>query len=335
MRIRALLFAALSLACISAGAEIRVSTRFRSPKNQDRRVRKATTLIILHTTEAPAKGSLKHLSERGECHYCVTEDGIVWQIVDRHRVAFHAGRSMWNGRTEVDDFSVGIECVGWHDRPMPEVQLRAIGNLVKELQRIYSIPDWRVLTHSQVAYDEANKWHKTKHRGRKRCGMLFAMASVRRLLDLRSRPAYDPDVRARRLAVGDEYLAKILYGGMDTMRGRYGKGVVAGVDPTKGSSPARGAAAAKKPPAKPAPVPASPAFRTVPQDIATLKRQGFVSIGTISKDNLPAKIAGRKWNAPDTYYTIRARVIPGNILDPKHVEAGMNVWRKPPGKGKK
>ena len=93
----------------SAVAAVPVVTRFRSPKNADRPVRKGTSLIVLHTTEAPAKGSLRHLSERGECHYCVTEDGTVYQIVDRHRVAFHAGTSMWNGNTNVHNFSVRLE----------------------------------------------------------------------------------------------------------------------------------------------------------------------------------------------------------------------------------
>ena len=105
----ALLVLALCVFVETALAAVPVVTRYRSPKNPDRPVRKATTLIVLHTTEAPAKGSLRHLSERGECHYCVTEDGTVYQIVDRHRVAFHAGTSMWNGQENVDRFSIGIE----------------------------------------------------------------------------------------------------------------------------------------------------------------------------------------------------------------------------------
>lgn len=327
----AALFAAAALAAASANAGVPVVTRYRSPKNPERRVRPATTLIVLHTTEAPAKGSLHHLSERGECHYCVTEDGTVYQIVDRHRVAFHAGRSMWNGKEDVDDFSVGIECVGYHDKAMPKAQLTAIRDLVKELQKIYSIADHNVVTHGQVAYGDVNKWQKRKHRGRKRCGMLFAMPSVRAALGLKSRAAFDPDVKARRLVVGDDYLSKALYGNVDTMRGAYGKGSVASVDPTARASAASSKPPAPKPPAppqKPAPKPASKSFRKIPQSVAELRRQGFVSIGSVTKSRLPLNIAGKDWNAPDTYYTLRGRVIPGNVLDPRRVEEGMNVWRK-------
>ena len=62
--------------------------------------------------------------------------------------------------------------------------------------------------------------------------------------------------------------------------------------------------------------------------VAELRAQGFESIGTVTRSNLPIRIAGDAWNAPDTYYTIRAKVVPGNILDPQHVEEGMNVWRR-------
>ena len=202
-------------------AAIDASNRYRSPRNPERQVRKSTELIVLHTTEAPAKSSLNKLSDRGEAHFCVTEEGQVYRIVDRDKEAFHAGRSMWNGKEDVDKFSIGIECVGYHDKPMSKLQLNVIAQLVKELKSMYHLGDERVVCHSHVAYGAPNKWHKVKHRGRKRCGMLFAMPSVRRVLKLKLRPAYDPDTRAKRLIVGDAYLNKVLYGSVDTMLAYY------------------------------------------------------------------------------------------------------------------
>ncbi len=310
-RLRLIATLLVALAAFAAGA-IPVVSRYRSPKNAERPVRKSTSLIVLHTTEAPAKGSLRHLSERGECHYCVTEDGTVYKIVDRHRVAYHAGTSMWDGKTEVDNFSVGIECVGYHDKAMPLVQLKSIRALVEELQKIYKIPDDHVVTHSQIAYGEPNKWQKKKHRGRKRCAMLFAMPSVRRVLGLDSRPKSDPDVKAKRLVVGDKYLSKVLYGSADTMKRVYDRVKVDGA-----------VAARKNPPAAP-----STGFKTIPQSTAQLKAAGYESIGTVTKDRLPYAIAGEKWNAADTFYSIRTKVVPGNTIDPARVEDGMNVWRK-------
>ncbi len=318
-RARALLLLALVFCAASAQA-IDASNRFSSPRNPERKIRQSTELIVLHTTEAPERSSLNKLSERGECHFCVTESGGIYRIVDRDREAFHAGRSMWRGKEDVDKFSIGIECVGYHDKPMGIVQLRAIRDLVKELKSMYHLTDDKVVCHSHVAYGAPNKWQRKRHRGRKRCGMLFAMPSVRRVLDLKTRPAYDADVVAKRLVVGDEYLKKVLYGGIDTMRSVY--------------PPPKPPAKPKPTPAKPLPPKASPGtsaakgVAAAPKSIAELKSRGYVLRGEVSPTLTALKIAGAKWNSSETFYTIRDKVIPGSALDPAHIEKGMGVWMK-------
>ena len=229
---------------------------YRSPRNKERDLRKATTLIVLHTTEAHAKSSLNKLSERGEAHYCVVEDGTVYRIIDRDREAFHAGRSMWNGKEDCDEFSIGIEVVGYHDKAVTLQQLDALKELIARLKRLYSIPDSRVVCHSHVAYGAPNTWHKKKHRGRKRCGMLFAMPSVRVRLGLTARPAFDPDVKAKRLVQVDADLAAVLYGSRDTMAAHYNRRpppVVMRAAPAKSPPKSSGRAGAPHPPSQPKP----------------------------------------------------------------------------------
>ena len=308
------------LLCPHSAFAVDASDRYRSPRNPERKIRPATELIVLHTTEAPARSSLNKVSERGECHFCVTEEGTIYRIVDRDREAFHAGRSMWAGKEDIDKYSIGIECVGYHDR---------------------------VVTHSQVAYGAPNKWQKKKHRGRKRCGMLFAMPSVRKVLGLKSRMAYDPDTKAKRLAVGDPYLEKVLYGNVDTMRGNYGKAAVAGVAPadsgsssgllgwfakTVQSKPVQPAISAPPKPKAAQPAKggssASSAFKRIPQSVADLKAQGFKLKGRVVPGRTASQIAGARWNSASTYYTIRDKVIPGNTINPAKIEVNMGVWMK-------
>ena len=217
----ALLALALCASAPLAAAPLVLKDDYRSPRNGERPVRRSTTLIVLHTTEAPAKSSLNKLCERGEAHYCVTEDGTVYRIVDKEREAFHAGRSMWNGKEDCDEFSIGIEVVGHHDKAVTLQQIAALRELVARLKRMYKIPDGRVVCHSHIAYGAPNTWHRNKHRGRKRCGMLFAMPSVRARLGLAARAAYDPDVKAKRLVQADPDLADVLYGARDTMAAVY------------------------------------------------------------------------------------------------------------------
>lgn len=335
LRTREALAVAAFLAASCASA-VDASNRYRSPRNPERKIRASTELIVLHTTEAPARSSLNKVSERGECHYCVTEEGVIYRIVDRDREAFHAGRSMWNGREDVDKFSIGIECVGYHDKAMGTVQLAAIRDLVRDLKKMYRLSDDKVVTHSQVAYGNPNKWQKKKHRGRKRCGMLFAMPSVRRVLGLKTRVASDPDVKARRLVVADDYLAKVLYGNIDTFKSTYERvrvpasASVADEPSAEGgffrsifgisSKPKQSGTATKAKAAVSAP--------SAPRSVADLKRQGYASKGVVRKGVTASSIAGDKWNKPSTYYTIRDKVIPGDRINPSKIEVGMEIWMK-------
>ena len=221
-----------------AADALTLSNRYRSPRNPERPIRKATRLVVLHTTEAHARSSLNKLSERGEAHYCVVENGTVYRIVDREREAFHAGRSMWNGKEDCDSYSVGIEVVGWHDKPVTLLQLDALRDLVDNLKKIYNLTDAQVVCHSHVAYGAPNKWQKRNHRGRKRCGMLFAMPSVRAKLNLKSKPALDPDVKAGRLVQADTYLGQVLYGSIDTMANQIGRPAAAPAASTPAAAPA-------------------------------------------------------------------------------------------------
>jgi hypothetical protein len=183
-----------------------------SPLNRERAIRKRTDYLLLHTTEGPTKGSLNKLHRYGECHYLVGSDGHVYRIVNKRRIAFHAGRSMWRGQTNLDSCSVAIEVAGYHNRDISAVQYKALKSLIESLQQLYKISDERVLTHSMVAYGSPNRWHKRSHRGRKRCGMLFAKRDVRKRLGLEKQPLFDPDVKAGRLVNADPHLARVLYG---------------------------------------------------------------------------------------------------------------------------
>ena len=203
----------LLLATSVAEAAVPLHDTYYSPRNKKRAIRKSTRYIILHTTEGPARGSGQKLKKNGEAHYMIDEAGRIYRIIDRRRIAYHCGRSMWDGRTNLDRYSIGIEMVGYHNKDLTYKQKVALANLLKELKRIYRIPDNRILTHSMVAYGAPNQWHKRNHRGRKRCGMLMATASVRASFGVKSRPSYDPDVRAGRLTVADKELQRVLYSG--------------------------------------------------------------------------------------------------------------------------
>jgi hypothetical protein len=182
-----------------------------SPKNERRPLRPHTLYIVLHTTEGAEAGSLDKVWRRGEAHYFVGAEGNVLRIIGRAKIATHAGRSMWEGHRNIDDYSIGIEVVGYHNQDVTDAQYVALRALLGQLKTTYGIADKRVLTHSMVAYGSPNLFHPNDHRGRKRCGMIFARPDVRLKLGLLSKPEHDADVEAGRLIVADAELYRFLY----------------------------------------------------------------------------------------------------------------------------
>ncbi len=229
------------------GTAARFSNAYASPKSSLRPARKKTQFIILHTTEGARVGALEKLRDNGECHYVVDKSGVVYRIVDRKKVAFHCGRSMWNNVRDLDQLSIGIEIVGEHDHELTNAQYDALKYLLGELKRIYKVPDERILTHSMVAYGTPNRWQKRSHRGRKRCGMLLADPARRRRMGVLAKPAYDPDLRAGRLADADPELTRILYGGTSQ------------TPPRQAPSGANRPTQTPPPPTSPPPAPSAPA----------------------------------------------------------------------------
>ncbi len=182
-----------------------------SPRNSKRPHRPHTEYIVLHTTEGENTGSLHKVQQRGEAHYFVTTAGRIYRIIDKDKIATHAGRSMWQGHSVIDNYSLGIEVVGHYDRDITEAQYAALRVLLHQLKGLYGISDQNVLTHSMVAYGRPNRFHHNNHRGRKRCGMIFARPDVRRRLGLNGKPQHDVDVEAGRLKVGDRALYSYLF----------------------------------------------------------------------------------------------------------------------------
>ncbi|MBW1699491.1 MAG: N-acetylmuramoyl-L-alanine amidase [Deltaproteobacteria bacterium] len=179
--------------------------------------RKETKYIIVHTSEAGLRSTLRAVSKGkrtrrgyrthgGHAHYVIARNGRTYRMLDKKYVADHAGLSMWNGQTDISRVSIGIELVGYHYTPITTRQYRSIGLLIEILQGVYHLDDRSVLTHSQVAYGEPNRWMPKKHRGRKKCAKNFDRTKA----GLGPTWPFDPDVKAGRLAA-DRHLAAVFY----------------------------------------------------------------------------------------------------------------------------
>lgn len=79
--------------------------------------RTRTDCLVLHYTATESlPDSVALMRARGvSAHYIVGTDGEVRRLVLEKNRSWHAGNSAWNGRTQVNQFSIGIETVnfGW------------------------------------------------------------------------------------------------------------------------------------------------------------------------------------------------------------------------------
>lgn len=77
------------------------------------------TLIVLHYTASGGEDGqgdadyLSRASARASAHVVVGRNGSIDQIVPFNKKAWHAGVSSYNGRDNVNDFSIGIEIDNW------------------------------------------------------------------------------------------------------------------------------------------------------------------------------------------------------------------------------
>jgi N-acetylmuramoyl-L-alanine amidase len=195
-------------------AEALPITDIKCPKRRTLPERLSTRFIILHTTEAESRSAQRSIAQGGKASYIVDKDGKVYRVLGRNQVSVGCGRSMWAGMSNLDNHAINIEVVGYHHKAPAPQQLASLRVLLDMLKKAHFVRDKNVMPHSQVAYGRPNKWHRRSHRGRKRCGMLFATDSIRKKLGLLEKPGYDPDVEARRLISADSYLEQVLYGRM-------------------------------------------------------------------------------------------------------------------------
>jgi N-acetylmuramoyl-L-alanine amidase len=116
-------------------------------------------MIVLHYTgmrsgEA-AVARLTDPAAEVSAHYLVEEDGRIFALVPEARRAWHAGASFWQGERDINALSVGVEIVNpGHEfgyRPFPDQQIDAVIALLTEIRSRWTIPDDRILGHSDVA----------------------------------------------------------------------------------------------------------------------------------------------------------------------------------------
>ena len=103
-------------------------------------------------------------------HFLIRRNGEIVQFVATDDRAWHAGISNWYGRSDCNDFSIGIELEGTDDKRYEEIQYRQLAGLVAILRKRYlGISANAIVGHSDIAPErktdpgEAFDWQYFRH----------------------------------------------------------------------------------------------------------------------------------------------------------------------------
>jgi len=150
-------FTVAAIALLSGCQSLQID-RTHPAVSQDSRVQ----FLVIHYTAEEFPSSMKTLTEgKVSAHYLVNDNPpVIYQLVDESRRAYQAGASSWQGQTQLNAASVGIEIVnkGYRDTPQgrvwfdfPQAQIDKVIALVKDIVKRHDIRPDRIVGHSDIA----------------------------------------------------------------------------------------------------------------------------------------------------------------------------------------
>jgi len=89
---------------------------------------------------------------RVSAHLLINREGEVVQFVPFDKKAWHAGKSLFAGEENCNEFSIGIELEGCDDREFTDIQYERLAELTRYLRDCYpAIVPERIVGHSDIA----------------------------------------------------------------------------------------------------------------------------------------------------------------------------------------
>ena len=132
--------------------------RKNSPNQNERKNLARPCILILHYTGTKTMEEADQIymtPDQVSPHYMIDRDGSILQYVDEDKRSWHAGKSSWDGFTDINSASIGIEIVnGGHEfglEPFSDVQIKYLIDLIKNILLRWDIPAHYILGHSDIA----------------------------------------------------------------------------------------------------------------------------------------------------------------------------------------
>jgi len=125
-----------------------------SPNFKDRSVAEPDILIMHYTAMKTAEDAIELLCDpqsQVSAHYVVDEQGQIYRLVAEDKRAWHAGKSYWEGHTDINSRSIGIEIANPGDAVYPPAQMNAVKALSRSIINRYNMRARYIIGHSDIA----------------------------------------------------------------------------------------------------------------------------------------------------------------------------------------
>lgn len=131
--------------------------KFKSPNFNKRKINKILFIIIHYTALKNYNEAINYLckpANKVSAHYLISQNGDIYNLVSEKNRAWHAGISFWNGTTDINSVSIGIELdfsYNVKNNKFSKKMINSLVNLIKVLKKKYNIEQDHILGHSDIA----------------------------------------------------------------------------------------------------------------------------------------------------------------------------------------
>ena len=132
-------------------------TNYRSPNYNSRNQSEIKFIIIHYTALKNTKDAITFLcakEKKVSSHYLISQDGLVYNLVNDKFRAWHAGHSFWQDSIDINSISIGIELdysPNGNNNKFSFKMISSLKKLINKLKKKYKINKKNILAHSDVA----------------------------------------------------------------------------------------------------------------------------------------------------------------------------------------
>ena len=131
--------------------------KYKSPNYDSRKTYKIKFIIVHYTALNNVKEAIKYLcdpSKKVSCHYLISKNGDIYNLVNDEKRAWHAGISFWDNSSDLNSSSLGIELdysSKLANQKYSDSIIKSLIYLIKFLQTKYKVENTKILGHSDIA----------------------------------------------------------------------------------------------------------------------------------------------------------------------------------------